>query len=194
VYYDYAEGNAETIDRCRDTPFIIPAATIDPRRFHGGEEGLENLDEFDLLRVFPDIQGWPIDYAPFYKILEKASSCHLPLMAPAMGPGKPTQLTRVAKNQGVRVILNSVGYGTLSEALVLLQEYDDLYIGVDMLNTPDGIELVTDEAGPERLVFGSNYPATYFSGPLIAVQKAEVSPSDKRKILRDNALRILGIK
>ncbi len=194
VYYDYAEGNEETLQSSRKLPFIIPAATIDPRRFYARRGEALNLESFAALRVFPDLQGWPVDYAPFHRMLEQAALQQIPLIAPAMGPGKSTEMVRAAQAFGLVVILNSVSYWTLSEALVLMAQYDGLYIGTDMLDAPDSIELVSDEVGPERLVFGSNYPLTYFSGPLLNVQRSEISEASKRLILRQNALRILGIK
>ncbi len=143
--------------------------------------------------MFPDIQGWPIRYAPFDRILREAFSAGLPIIAPAQGPGKSTEIVEAAKAHDLVVILTSVNYSTLSEALVLMGEYDDLYLTTDMLNTPDGVELVSDELGPDRLVFGSNYPFTYFSGPLLAVQRSRLQPEVKRRILRENLLRILAI-
>jgi len=194
VYYDYAEGNEETLQSSRNLPFIIPAATIDPRRFYARRGEALNLESFAALRVFPDLQGWPVDYAPFHRMLEQAALQQIPLIAPAMGPGKSTEMVRAAQAYGLVVMLNSVSYWTLSEALVLMAQYDELYIGTDMLDAPDSIELVSDEVGPERLVFGSNYPLTYFYGPLLNVQRSEISEASKRLILRQNALRILGIK
>jgi len=194
VHYDYGQGNEETLQSSRSLPFIIPAATVDPRRFYARRNEALSLEGFAALRVFPDLQGWPVDYAPFHKMLEKAAVRQIPLIAPAMGPGKSTEMVRAAQAFGLVVILNSVSYWTLSEALVLMAQYDGLYIGTDMLDTPDAIELVSDEVGPERLVFGSNYPFTYFSGPLLNVQRSEISETNKRLILRENALRILGIR
>jgi len=194
VYYDYGQGNEETLQASRELRFIIPAATIDPRRFCARRSEALSLEGFAALRVFPDHQGWPADYAPFHKILEKVASQQIPLIAPAMGPGRSTETVRAAQAFGLVVILNSVSYSTLSEALVLMAQYDSLYIGTDMLDTPDAIELVSDEAGPERLVFGSNYPFTYFSGPFLTLQRSEIPETHKRLILRENALRILGIK
>jgi len=194
VYYDYAEGNEETLENSRRLPFLIPAATVDPRRYYGRQDEPLNLGQFAALRVFPDLQGWPLDYAPFHKLLEEAASQQVPVMVPAMSPGRSTEIVRVAQAVGVVVILNSVSYWTLSEVLVLLARYDGLYIGTDMLDTPDAVELVTDEVGAERLIFGSNYPFTYFSGPLLNVQRSQISKKDRCLILRENALRILGIK
>jgi len=194
IYYDYGQGNEETLQSSRALPFIIPAATIDPRKFYARQKEGLSLEGFAALRVFPDLQGWPVDYAPFHKMLEKAASRQIPLIAPAMGPGKSTEMVRAAQASGLVVILNSVSYWTLSEALVLMAQYDGLHIGTDMLDSPDAIELVSDELGTERLVFGSNYPFTYFSGPLLNVQRSEIPETHKRLILRENALRILGIR
>jgi hypothetical protein len=194
VYYDFLEGNLETLKASRDDPFILPAATLDPRRFYGraGEElGLEN---FRILRLFPDVQGWPVDFAPFEKIIQRAASVGLPVMASAEVLGNATKLVSSTTRHGLTTILTTVRYSNLSEVLALISDHEDLYVCINMLNTPDGIELIADEFGPERLVFGSNYPDTYFHGPLIAVQKAQISSKARAKILRGNAARLVGIE
>lgn len=194
VFYDYQEGNTETlVEAKRSDGFIVPAGTIDPRRFYGSGGDICYRD-FATLRLFPKTQGWPIDYAPFHKILQKAASFYTPIMIEAVGPGKPTLIARAIGSAEVPVILTSVNYSVLSEVLVLLSEHENLYVVNDMLNTPDGIELICDEVGPERLLFGSNYPITYFEGPKISIEKAEIPASHRRKILGGNARRIMGIK
>jgi len=193
VYHDYSLGNDETLLAAKESPFLVPVATLDPRRFYAGKKE-HNLGEFAALRLFPTIQGWPTDFAPFRKILEKASREEMPVIIPSQGPGKATQIVRQAKDLGVTVVLSAINYSNLSEALVLLQEYDGLFLATDMLNTPDGVDLVSEESGTDRLIFGSNYPYTYFRGPLLAVERSELAPGEKRKILRENILRVLGMK
>jgi hypothetical protein len=194
VYYDFLEGNLETLNASRDDPFILPAATLDPRRFYGKADEELGLSNFKILRVFPDVQGWPVDFAPFEKILQRAASAGLPVMAPVQVLGNATKLVRSTAKHGLTTIVTTVRYSNLSEVLALLSDHDGLHVCIDMLNTPDGIELISDEFGPERLIFGSNYPDTYFHGPLIAVQKAEISSSARAKILGENAGRLVGIE
>jgi predicted TIM-barrel fold metal-dependent hydrolase len=194
VYYDFLEGNLETLKASRDDPFILPAATLDPRRFYGKADEELGLSNFKILRVFPDVQGWPMDFAPFEKILRRAASAGLPVMAPAQVLGDVTKLVRSAARYELSTIVTTVTYSNLSEVLALLSDNDGLHICIDMLNTPDGIELIVDEFGAERLIFGSNYPDTYFHGPLIAVQKAEISSNARAKILGENAARLVGIE
>jgi len=194
VFYDSLSGNEETLGASDEIPFILPAATLDPRKFYGRLEPGVELERFSVLRVFPDAQGWPFDFAPFYRVLEAASRSGLPVMAPAMGHGSTTVLLRATSKYGIPVIVTSVNYSTLSEVLALLPDHEDMKVCIDMLNTPDGIELVCDEFGPEKLVFGSNFPTTYFQGPLLAVQKAQISGGARRKILGENAKKLVGIK
>jgi hypothetical protein len=194
VYYDSLEGNIETLAASRNDTFIIPVATLDPRRFFGKLDPELDLAQYKIMRVFPGVQGWPVDYAPFEKVLECASTFGLPLMAPTQGRGNATKLLRATSGYGCPTIITSVNYSTMSEILALLQEHESMYVCIDMLNTPDGIELIADEFGPERLVFGSNYPDTYFHGPLLAVQRAEIGSGAKRMILRENAARLMGIE
>ncbi len=112
-------------------------------------------------------------------------------MIPAGGKGRPTQIAKAAEDYAIPIIFSSVNYSTLSEILVLLGKHSNLYITNDMLNTPDGVELFCDQVGPERLLFGSNFPFTYLQGPLITIKKAQIPRTSKIKILKENAERIL---
>ncbi len=194
VYYDYGQGNAETLEAASRLPFIIPVATIDPRRYFGGRRQPMELGGFRMIRLFPDRQGWPLEYAPLGRIMELSTDREMTVVIPASGPGNATKISSLVKARGLRLILTSINYSTLSEALVLLDENPGLYLSTDMLNTPDGIELVCDEAGPDRIVFGSGFPTTYFEGPRLAVERAEISQKSKDAIFRGNITGLVGLK
>jgi predicted TIM-barrel fold metal-dependent hydrolase len=115
-------------------------------------------------------------------------------MIPASAQGKATQIANLLKNHQVPMILTSINYSTLSEALVLLELHPGLCLSTEMLNTPDGIELICDEAGPERLVFGSGFPTTYFEGPKLAVETAQITERSRDAILGGNITKLLGLK
>ena len=73
IFYEYKEGNKETLEVCKQHPEIIPVATIDLRKYFGKKNIIKNLinEGFKALRLFPDFQGWPFNYQPFLKIVEE---------------------------------------------------------------------------------------------------------------------------
>lgn len=195
IQYDYQTGNEETLSVCKqEGKRFLPAASIDPRRYFGCKEEVERRVKqgFKLFRFFPDSQGWPLEFAPFQKILEEINRFGKPVMIPAAGYGLPTQVTKLIKDLEMPIILTSISYCNLSEALVLMKDYPQIYVETHLLNSPDAIEIVTSEVGCERLVFGSNSPLSYFSSAFLPILYADINQEEKSKILGENILKLIG--
>ncbi|MFH1821563.1 MAG: TatD family hydrolase [Methanobacteriota archaeon] len=56
------------------------------------------------------------------------------------------------------------------------------------------IEYAVSKVGADRILFGSDYPSYQVKEEIAKLNNANISESDKRKILSDNAARILKIK
>jgi aminocarboxymuconate-semialdehyde decarboxylase len=61
---------------------------------------------------------------------------------------------------------------------------------------PSAMRLALDFAGPDRILAGSDYPHQIGSIPLMldTIQKIDVDEATRRKILGENAVRLLGLK
>ncbi len=57
------------------------------------------------------------------------------------------------------MLLTGVSYHNLGEMLALGKWEPNLYIDIARIATPDGIALLAEAFGPERLFFGSDYPS-----------------------------------
>jgi len=193
IYYDHVLGNAETLQTCAGEAMLLPVATVDPRKYYGGKNELRSLVEtgFKAFRLFPDLQGWPLDYAPFLKFLEEAREACKPLLFPAYTAGFITKAAKLTENHGFPVVFTSVGYWTISEAIAAMREAAHVYVETHLLDSPDAIEVLTREVGAERLIFGSNMPLSYFSVAYLPIVNAEVSEEAKAMILGGNLLKLL---
>jgi len=80
VLYDYVEGNAETLRKCGESRDLVPAATIDPRKYTGAVTDISALADqgFRVLRLFPDLQEWPVRFAPVRSIIHELHHTHSP--------------------------------------------------------------------------------------------------------------------
>jgi len=194
VLYDHVEGNAETLSECAGDGGLVPAATIDPRKYTGQNAEVEQLKErgFKLVRLFPEFQGWPMSYSPVRSIAKAMQDVNLPLMVNTTAYGSATDLVRMTEGCTFPIILSGVGYWTLSEAVVLMKEKENIFLESSHLDSPDAIETIVGQVGVDRILFGSNAPVTYFRGPYLTVTNSDVSDKDKEMILHWNALRILG--
>lgn len=196
IFYDYILGNKETLEACKNDDSLVPVATIDPRKYYGKPGEIENLvnQGFGVFRLFPDLQAWPLDYAPFYKFLEELKGVKKLLIITANALGMATKIASSTKDGGYPVILTSVSYWNLSEVLALAEDNPHIYLETHLIDSPDGLEVLREEIGADRLIFGSNSPFTYFSTAFLSVKYADISEEDKAKILGGNILKLLEKK
>lgn len=194
VLYDHSEGNDETLAACAGNKRLIPAATLDPRKHIGDKSALKALQRagFKFLRLFPDLQGGPIRYAPVRSMLGALQETNMPLLINAPTYGMATEIADLVAGWSFPVILSGVGYWTMSEAIVLMRGQENILVETSYLDSPDAIEILVREVGSDRVLFGSNTPVTYFRGPYLSVVRSNVSERDKEAILYLNAQRVIG--
>jgi len=194
VLYDHPEGNDETLAACAGNERLIPAATLDPRKYIGDESTPKTLERagFKLLRLFPDLQGWPITYAPVRSILGALRETNMPLLISAPTYGMATEIADLVAGWSFPVVLSGVGYWNMSEAIVLMRAQENIFVETSYLDSPDAIEILVREVGSDRVLFGSNTPVTYFRGPYLSVVHSTVPERDKEAIFYLNAQRVLG--
>lgn len=196
IFYDYAKGNLETLEVCSGENMLVPAATIDPRKYYGDKGEISELVRrgFKLIRVFPEYQGWPVDYAPLKRLMRELDSEAVPLMITSHAYGMATKIVELTSSFSFPVILNSIGYWTMSEVIAVMRENSQVYIETHQLDSPDCMEILCEEVGADRLVFGSNSPLTYFLSPYLTLKNSDIPESDKALILGENIERLLGGK
>jgi len=191
IFYDFIEGNNETLRECKENNALIPIATVNPAVYFNCYSEIERCLNFGfkLFAFFPEYQEWHINGFVFDKILSILSGSSVVLYIPAS-----EDITRIASITGGMdnaVIIHSFRYCDLAEAIEALNRYKNLYIETHMINSPDYIEVLRDEVGLERVIFGSNAPATCISSALLPIHNAEVDDKDKEKILSGNISRLL---
>lgn len=196
IFYDYEEGNRETLEVSKKHSEIVPVATIDLRKYFGNKDILKVLIDqgFKGLRLFPDLQdwpfqGWPFDYQPFLEIVGQMVE-GFPLMVSITGLGKMTAIGRITSESGIPVIVTGVTYWCFAEALAVMNQYENVYIETSLFSSPDSYELFVQKIGAERIIFGSYSPIHYFSS-FFPLQKAQIGEREKQLILHENIERFL---
>lgn len=194
IFADYQRGNEETVQVCQRSTELFPTATVDPRRYVGC---LEEIDRrvgqgIKLFRLFPEYQDWPLDFAPFQRILERLAERKAVAMMDASQWGTPTRLAALTRDLSLPLILAAVPAASLGELLAVMEDHPNLYVETRLLNSPQALELLVSQFGAERLVFGSGMPLHYFSSALMPLQAASLPDSQKAQILGDNLRRLLS--
>ena len=192
IFYDFISGNSQTLAVCREYPQLLPTATVNPCRWLGClDEARKLLDEgVRFFRFFPQYQEWHISQAPFRKLLDCVlAPGRAVLMLPAeMGV---TTIGHLASKVDNPIIIEGLRYDRLAEAIVIMNESNNVYVETHLINSPNFVELLKSEVGVERMIFGSCAPLAYLGAALAPIQHAGVTAQDKAQILGSNLLRIL---
>lgn len=194
AFYDYAEGNVDTLKACLRDSRLMPLASVDPRAYLGEPGELEELKRlgFKAVRLFPEFQGYPLDYAPLLRLFKNLEGLGFPLLVSDQGYGYMTRLARLTRSRDYPVIILGGSYSILSEFVALALENPHMYMETSLLDSPDAFELLVDKVSAERLVFGSNIPLSYFEASYVMVSRANIPEEAKQHIVCSNLERLLG--
>lgn len=98
----------------------------------------------------------------------------------------------------MNLILAHIGCGwngdlTLQVRAMQKSKKGNVYADTSSANSifPGLIEFAVREAGADRVLYGTDTPLYIASMQRVRIDRAELSDSDKKKILRDNALRLI---
>lgn len=206
IFDDFELGNEETYEICRNEPNLIPVMTLNPCRYLGVEAEIGKWRERGLriFRFFPDFQNWPYSYAPFQRILRHLASQNtaesqslIILPARVGGHGKHGVISEIGLIAGVypklRFLITGAYYGNLAEAIVAAQDHPNLMLETHLVNSPEGIRVLVEHVGADRVVFGTEMPLNYPGAALGAVTGADLTEECRTAILAGNARRILEV-
>lgn len=190
---DPAVGNAMTRATCTENPVLRPAATLNPTAYFGDTDSLTRLrdDGFCCIRLFPDAQGWPLEYAPFHALADDLRSIGLPLMIDITAPGQMSQLAHTLHDYPGPVILAGVNAETLAESITLLRSHPQWHLETSNLLAPGCIKAVVHALGAERLLFGSHAPSRPIASVLSTLHYIGLPDSAQSQIFSENAHRLL---
>jgi predicted TIM-barrel fold metal-dependent hydrolase len=190
LFHDAAEGNAETMKACRAHDHLIPVATLNPVHYWGQEGLVESVAEnaFEMVRFFPHLQGWPLEFAPFLRMLSVLGRLpRMPIMVSVDERGDATQLARLLDDFPHAVVLDGVSPETLTEAIMLMRVHENLYVETHALTAPYALPLLRDTVGIGRVLFGSDAPGRSPAAALRYVRSSGLSDTDQAAVLSGNA-------
>jgi predicted TIM-barrel fold metal-dependent hydrolase len=212
--------NLWTTDVARDNPVLVPFIGLDP--IMGAdlirEEVLDKVQNHGAkgIKIVPSEQQFsPVDHWA-WPIYEVAQEIDLPILADSgkfpNDPqfGEPRLYEQVkGKFPRLRLILAHLGRGFYDQTLQLAKAYPSVYFdcsdvvtrgkGEGLVDAPDAlsdtefISLIRD-VGVERVMFGSDYPFLRPEWGIRRILNLDMSEQEKRAILGQNAVRILGLK
>lgn len=192
---DHNAGNAATRAACAENPSLVPVATVNPQVYYGEEGPFTRFatDGFRMVRFFPQVQGWPVDYAPFVHLAQRLEAERLPIMMEISHPGTATRLMNVLAGRQTPVLLAGIDEQTLAEAVILMRQHANVYVETSSLLATGVIKHVVDCVGAERVLYGSGAPSRPMASGLGVLRYVELTDMQRALVLGGNARRLLGI-
>jgi predicted TIM-barrel fold metal-dependent hydrolase len=201
-----AEGNADTARVVQEhASRLIGFCTVSPT---DGPQAVEQLRDCHAqglkgLRLFPQHHLYRLDDDPVLAdILATAQELRLPVLIPIrliMNWGMPTFDVReignlAARYRHIRFIIGGVNYGEVRDALGVMRRNDNVSVETSCLQIHEGVAIMVQQAGAERVYFGSGLPLQYPGAGLAKIEHAEINNDAKERILGGNAQQLLALK
>lgn len=186
--------------------------------FNSGIKELAELADERLLagiKVYAGYQTIDYDSHEFKKVCDIANKYHLPMMfhggflqcheTNRCNAVNPKQLTQAAKYcESTSVIISHLAWPYINEIIAMTKSYDNVYADMSgMINSvetadtltscAEGITRFVDACGPERLLFGTDFPIQTHedSIKLVELGLSNYTDKDKELVYYHNAKKLL---
>ena len=188
------------------------AAGIDPSK---GMEGVRELERgikehgFVGAHLYPHWFEKPPDAAQYYPFYAKCCELDVPIMMQVgqclvyqkdrklPSVGRPITLDQVAIDFPELTIIGiHIGYPWHDEMISMAWKHSNIYIGLDAYapkHWPASVVHYMNTYGQDKVVFGTDWPVIDPERGMREVGDLDLRPGPKRKILRDNAIKVFGL-
>ncbi len=216
AHQDAVSSNEQVAELCRISPRFIGFASVDPledRAAQALEDAVKNLG-LRGLKLDPSLQDFDPRDPRVFEVYEAAGALGLPVVLhTGMSWAPETPLERghplqhepaIRRFPGLRFVLAHWGWPWVWEATALALKYPNVFLDTSCLyyDSPNEFfQFVFSRQIPTTLlerslrnqvVFGSNYPRVEIKNMVHALKSLALTEECLRKILRDNALGLLG--
>ncbi len=202
VYHSWAQewsaarGNEKLLEEIADYEHLhpcfvaLPAATGEMQP--PGELAAMARELRGAVRVYPQLHNFELADWCCQSLLGALADAEVPLIVESAQITWP-QLERVlAEYCSLPVIILDAGYRISRRIFALWERHENLYLEHNTYKPFWGIEDVCARFGPQRLIFGTNFPVHTLGSAISPLTYSELSNEDKQLIAGGNLRRLLG--
>jgi predicted TIM-barrel fold metal-dependent hydrolase len=195
IQFDLVAGHDQAVALCAAHPQLYPVAAIDPRRAPDCYAEVVRCARLGVVgyRLLREYQGWAIDNRALLHVLRAIAATGLPAIVHVPASGDATALYRLAEGLETPIVMAAVTYSILSEALAVMAEAPNYYLEAHRVSLPGQVELMVEQVGADRLMYGSWAPMHAQRPSLDMVLESEIDETSKAAILGGNARRVFGL-
>lgn len=178
---------------------FLGCALVNP---HFGDEAVDELTRavtewgFRAAKLMPTLHAVNLVGPLAHPVMRKARELGIPVtIHSAESPSHPLEIGALAEAfPDVPVIMDHMGYRNhTGAAIAAAKRAPNLYLMTTAVMEPHVIRDAVRELGADRVVFGSNGPSVPPAVQLVVIRQAELAPADERKVLGENAARLLRL-
>jgi len=192
---------ARYVEGCTDR--LIPFAFATPTMGDDAERELRRtIDDgngFRGIKVYPPSTPWPLHddhWHPIYRFADERSLVVLLHTGPEPN-AEPKHLMQVALQfPGARFVVGHSGnvQPQRDQAIAAARAYPNVFLETSStFREPGVIETLVSGAGADRVLFGSDQPLMDPRSQLGRIVTSRLADEDKRKVLGENARRLLDL-
>jgi hypothetical protein len=181
----------------KGNPRLIGQTIVNPRR---GDEAVADLEEavtvfgFKGLKLMPTVYGYPIESPVVDPVMRKAAQLGIPVTIHSGGIHcMPSEIALLAaRHPDVPIIMDHMGYRYyVDQAIAAAKVLPNVYLGTATANNEPGTVLrAMREVGPDRVVYGSNWPASYPDLAVAALKRLKLDPEWEAMLMGDTLARL----
>ncbi len=187
-------------EQIKNEPRFIGCAIINPTL---GQEALDDLERcandfgFKGIKLQATSHGYPIEGDLVDPFMEKAKKYGLVV---TVHSGSyycmPAEIGLLAgRHSDVPIVMDHMGYRYhVNQAIAAAKLFPNIYLGTTVANSePNSVLNAMRQVGPDRVVYGSNAPASYPDLAVASIKRLKMDPAWEKMLLGDNLARVYRI-
>lgn len=205
---EYIKGKEKPVTLIPPNDIVKSAMNEHPDRFYGficvnpheNEKAIKMLesgvmkDGYVGLKLAPMVHEFSLTSRTVKMLAKKCGELGVPfythtVFSPAAATIKLGMLAEEFPD--TNFILGHMGFGPVDiDGFELASRYDNFYLETSG-GSYMGIKLAIEKAGPEKLIFGSEFPLQHPGVELKKIEALGLNKKDRNKVLADNILKII---
>ena len=191
-------------------PQLIPVCSVHPGDTTAAWEEMARLKKagVNILKLHPSAQHFDVASSQVAALAECAGKLKMALLFDSFNPEDATELGKLMmlgiNHPGTKIILAHMGFVHFAELLTITvwQKYswykNNIWMDISAImplmgDSPyrEHIMWVMRKIGIGQFIYGSDFPLFTFKESLAAIRKMGFKSEEEKKLLHDNALRLL---